>query len=166
MAKYAHITSRPEVAVGDRALALCGKDFKVKVLWDDIPPDKPICRVCVDVALQAMTEADSLLQGARVVADILELRITTLQSRLHPADLWLDAIAEDADEFAATQALALEAKAASEKAKTTCTCTWTDTETFTEDPDCPIHGRRDEAKDDRPPVAPDANESEKEGDRL
>ena len=55
MTKFAHISNRPGHEVGEKVLALCGKEFKVKALWADIPVEKPICRPCVDKALKALT---------------------------------------------------------------------------------------------------------------
>lgn len=155
MTKQAHITSRPEYEVGDRVLALCGRDFKVKVLWSDLPTDKPICRDCVDVALDAMTGVDQVITAARRTLRTATLALKRVDGALNPDDdLVLDVIAENEEEYTITRTLAREAEEAEERAKHTCTCKWERREHVTAavrigDPDCPIHG--DEA---RPPIAP------------
>src|SRR5262245_39429354 len=148
MTKVAHITSAPEYEVGDRVLALCGKDFKVKVLWDDLPDDKPICRSCVDVAVTAMTEADAMIVLARRYLSRMKTQIVALSETMEPEDFYLDVIAENEHEFAERESAKAELAAAAELAKSTCLCTWTDAQTRVTNPDCPIHG------DERPPVAP------------
>jgi hypothetical protein len=148
MAKRAHITSRPDVQVGDRAFALCGKDFKVKALWDDIPPDKPICRHCVDNALLAMTEADELITRTRLVSDLLIRRAEVLAEVLTPDNLMLDHIAEAREDFEEERAAKRERKEQKRLAKTTCLCTWESPENFVENENCPIHGHRDEGEID------------------
>jgi hypothetical protein len=153
MTKAAHIISRPGAAVGDRALALCGKDFKVKVLWEDLPREKPICRDCVDVALDAMTEADSIIGRARVEVMLIERRVAGIAETLNPPDLVLDVIAENEDEYRMAERQRQEAEADADRKQHTCTCRWNpgnDEAPDWADPDCPIHV---EWVND-PPVAP------------
>ena len=142
MAKKAHITSQPGIEVGDRALGLCGKAFKVKVLWDDVPLDKPICRDCVDVALDAMSEADVLITKARVYAELVSLRMQRVVETLNPVDddLMLDVIDENQRVFSELQREEREEAEELERLATTCTCVWSDAETREINPDCPIHG--------------------------
>lgn len=139
MKKHAHITSRPNVQVGDRVLGLCGKDFKMTVLWTDIPKDHPICRECVDIAIVALTQADQRIETARVNQFLAQRSVDRVSKGLND-ELELDRITQADDDFAAEQKDKREAKAAKKKAKVTCTCTWTSPEIFTEDPACPIHG--------------------------
>jgi hypothetical protein len=139
MTKRAHITSRPDHLIGDKVLGLCGKKFTVTELWDDLPKDKPICRDCVDQALMALTEADELIETARLQLVWVQSRISRLDRTLNPDMTILDAIAEADQEYQAKQeekALAKEP----ELPQVNCICTWTDAEHFTVNPDCPIHG--------------------------
>jgi len=158
LTKRAHITSRPEYQVGDSVLGLCGKEFTVKVLWDDLPDDKPICRRCVDVALEAMSEADAIIEMARLQLMLAQSRISILDRALNPEEFALDRIAEADEEHQAEQ----QAKAEQEEKmrKTTvedaelpllhCTCQWVDQGNRVEtDPNCPVHGA---------PIAPSEGE--------
>lgn len=139
MTKLAHITSRPNHAVGDRVLGLCGKDFKVKVLWTDIPDSKPICRECVDAALDALTQSDQIIESVRM--RVRRIATTTeVLSEILNEDLILDIITENDLALQDEMAQRDRDKAAAEQAKVTCTCTWTTQELFTVDPECPIHG--------------------------
>ena len=139
MTKLAHITNRPGHEVGEKVLALCGKEFKVKALWADIPVEKPICRACVDTALKALTEADKLIGTTRDRVRRMSISFEVLNEVLRE-DLILDEISEaDLDHLDRQVGDAL-AKAQEKRAKETCTCTWTSPEVFTEDPNCPIHG--------------------------
>lgn len=141
MTKFAHITSRPRHSVGDRVLGLCGKEFKVKQLWSDIPVEKPICRGCVDVALTAMTEADQVIAIARVRASMLEGRVIGLVNVLNPEDdMILDLINENDLAHRAEQDQKAREKADAEAITKTCICVWETPETFVVNPECPIHG--------------------------
>jgi hypothetical protein len=139
MTKQAHITSRPNHQVGDRVIGLCGKEWKIKVVWADLPADYPICRDCVDVAVKALDQADDVIQFARVRADVVTRMAERLHEELHPEDLLLDKIAE-VDE---AHHLLVETKAAEKalrvRAQMTCTCLWRDGEIYEVDEDCPIH---------------------------
>lgn len=138
--KRAHITSRPHHEVGDKVLGLCGKEFKVKVLWDDIGDDKPICRTCVDVALKAMTEADVLIERARRRSAVLGIHLERLTEELEPDLLLLDSIAQADEEHHIERDRKAEEKAERKRSKQTCTCWWSKTKIETVDPNCPIHG--------------------------
>jgi hypothetical protein len=138
--KEAHITSRPKHAVGDRVLGLCGKEFKVKVLWADLPRTKPICRDCVDRAINALTEADGVIESVRIDRMLIFKRFEKMTETLQQ-DLLLDDIADADTIFQLNRTRKAEAKAAEEKAKQTCICVWESPEVFKENPDCPIHGK-------------------------
>ena len=138
--KKAHITSRPHHEVGDKVLGLCGKEWKVKVLWDDIPDDQPICRTCVDVALKAMTEADVLIERARQRSVILGIHLERLTEELEPDLLLLDSIAQADEDHHIEQDRKAEDKADRKRARQTCICFWENPEDFKRNPDCPIHG--------------------------
>lgn len=141
MTKVAHITSRPDHAVGDRVLGLCGKDFKVKVLFADLPKDKPICRLCVDVGVAAMTEADLVIETTRRRVQMAITRLQMASDVLNREDgLILDLIAKNDELHLEELAIESDAKAERKLAKVTCTCTWESPEIFHEDPNCPIHG--------------------------
>lgn len=147
MAKQAHITSHPNVGVGEKHLALCGKEFKVKVTWDDVPKDKPICRDCVDMALLAMTEADLAIEAARKYLRLLMQDAEAVSECLHPDDFPLDVIADFTSDFEERQSAKREAKELKQKERTTCTCTWETEKALTgearihqRDENCPIHG--------------------------
>lgn len=140
MTKKAHITSRPDHQIGDKVLGLCGKEFKVKVLWDDIPKSHLVCRDCVDIALKAMTEADELIGLARRRSYMLGIHLERLTEEMEPDLLLLDSIAEADQEHRIAQESKARAKAERKKAKRTCTCEWSDAETRVYNPDCPIHG--------------------------
>jgi hypothetical protein len=143
MTKLAHITSRPQYELGDRVLGLCGKEFKVKVLWKDLPIDKPICRFCVDAAMKALTEADVVIGEMRRSARRLSV-LSMVLSEIADKEIDLDTIAKQDAYFKKEQEELLVLKAAEDRLKTMCTCTWTSPEMFTEDPDCPIHGGEDQ----------------------
>ena len=144
MTKLAHISNRPDHEVGEKVLALCGKEFKVKVLWDDLPDDKPICRPCVDMALKALTEADSAIMSVRSRVRRLSLSINVLQE-VADSGLILDDISEkDADHLDQQVLKALE-KAEAKQAKKTCICVWTSQEVFEVNENCPIHGGHSDA---------------------
>ena len=138
--KAAHITNRPNHELGDKVIGLCGKEWKVKVLWDDIPEDKPICRTCVDVALRAMTEADVLIERSRARSAILGVHLERLTEELEPDLLLLDAIAERDQEHRDEQRRKADEKAERKRASRTCTCTWSPVAIERVDPNCPIHG--------------------------
>lgn len=139
MTKLAHITSRPNHAVGDRVIGLCGKEFTVKVLWADIPAAKPICRACVDTALGALTDADRMIEYARVSFALVDRRFGVLREGFNERSE-LDRIAEIEEEFRDEQDAKALAEAERVKALTTCICIWATPENFEENPDCPIHG--------------------------
>jgi hypothetical protein len=151
--RTAHIVTTPH-EVGDRVLALCGKDHKVKQMWGDIPDEAPICRECVDLAVAALDEADDLIQHARRWWRRTTLAVASLGETLTPDDLALDAFADEASTFTEEQAQKQQAKADRKKAQRTCTCTWTDLDNRTTNPDCPIHGHGPDEPDELPPVAP------------
>jgi len=146
MKKTAHLVSRPDHQVGDKVLGLCGEEWKVTTLWNDIPEDHPICRPCVDIALGALTEADLLIQSARIVNVMLGRNLERITDILEPDVLILDQIAEDDETHRSDQVLKAARKAEKKRAKQTCTCTWTSQENFEEDPACPIHGSKEEEK--------------------
>jgi hypothetical protein len=169
--RTAHIVTR-EHEVGDRVLALCGKDHKVKALWDEIPEDAPICRYCVDTAIGALDEADEVITQVRRMWRRVELFSGALGDALNPGhDLILDQIADAADTFGNQQAARRDEKADRKRAKRTCTCEWKDRDMYWENPDCPIHGGSDgpgivdhdlpddgEVNDGEPPVAPERHD--------
>ena len=146
MAKKAHISSAPNLTVGDRTLAICGKDFKVKYgTWDNVPDDHPFCRDCVETAVRALQELDSMRDTADEAHHRASRALVELGRALdnYGQDPLVDVITENREEFEAQQADKREAKQQKRKAKRTCTCTWTDPETFEENPDCPIHGHEE-----------------------
>lgn len=139
MTKQAHITSRPHHEVGDMVLGLCGKEFKVKTLWADLPDDKPICRDCVDASIVALTETDALIEMARSRVRRLAVILDGLREDLSK-DLALDLIHEM--DLAHQDELEQRARDKEDRkqAKVTCTCVWTSQEMFEVNPTCPIHG--------------------------
>lgn len=139
MSKTAHITSRPRYEVGDRVLGLCGEEFKVKQLWDDVPVDKPICRACVDTGLKALTEADALIEQVRSRVRRISM-FTQVAQELLDEDQILDEIHETDQAHQDEVAQDKREKTARKLAKKTCTCTWTSQEVFEVDSNCPIHG--------------------------
>lgn len=71
----AHIVNHEGHVVGDKVLAICGRKWKVSMLWNDIPEDHPICRNCVEVAVLIMQEtaevqANTLLATMRLQAAV------------------------------------------------------------------------------------------------
>jgi hypothetical protein len=84
----AHIVNHEGHEVGDKVLAICGEKWKVTMLWPDIPDDHPICRDCVEVAIQVMDETaqrnyDSLSELIRMRSRVDALaRILTDESVL------------------------------------------------------------------------------------
>jgi len=141
--RTAHITSRPNHQVGDKVLGLCGEEFKVRVIWADIPDDHPICRPCVDVALGALTEADLTIEASRLWLDMVQSRVRRLDHELNPEqDSVLDQITAADHELRERQEAKADLKAAEKRAKATCTCTWTDADKFSVNESCPIHGSK------------------------
>jgi len=51
----------PSVPIGDKAISLCGHEFKVEVAGDSVPEDLNTCRECVDTAVAVLTEAVGML---------------------------------------------------------------------------------------------------------
>jgi hypothetical protein len=150
--RTAHIVTR-EHEVGDRVLALCGKDHKVKQMWEDIPLEAPICRDCVNVIITAADQADEIITLARRSWRRIEVFAETMGNVLNPDDtVILDAISDAAVLFERQQAEKKQAKEDRQRAKHHCLCEWTDIEHFEYNPDCPIHGH---GPDDLPPVAPE-----------
>lgn len=137
-------------------IGLCGKEWKIKVVWADLPADYPICRDCVDNAIKALDQADDVIEFARVRADVVSRMMTRLHEELHPDVLLLDVITETDQAHADEVALRKAEKATRRKAKHTCTCTWTKTKSEKPgtavraevDPGCPIHGSV--SPDDKP----------------
>lgn len=153
--KIAHITNRPEYELGDKVLALCGEEFKVKVKWADLPDDKPVCRACIDLALRAMTEADKIIESSRTRVRRLSL-LTQVLSEVLDESLILDEIAETDLAFQDEVAQRKRDKAEEKLAKKTCTCNWASTgEISWRNPDCPIHGGHLDAE---PVELPEATE--------
>lgn len=139
MLKKAHITSRPNHQIGDKVIGLCGKEWKVEVLWADLPKDFPICRKCVDRALKALTEADELILTVRRQVTSIAMFANMSKERLDE-DIALDLI-QDLDTAHQIEVKAkAERKAEKQKAKHTCICTWNKEQIETVNPDCPIHG--------------------------
>jgi hypothetical protein len=154
MTKQAHITSRPDHQVGDKVLGLCGKKWKVTVLWEDLPRDKPICRDCVDNALGALTEADEVIERTRMEAMLVGHRMRRLTQVIDPdEDLLLDVIAAEDREYRSQLEEKQRVKAERKRAKHACSCTWKTMEDFVVDPECPIHGQDE----------PDASEDKGDG---
>ncbi len=137
--KLAHITSRPSYELGEKVLGLCGAEFKVKTKWIDLPEDHPICRRCVDKAIEALTEADDAIEFARRQARRIDLNANILSEFLD-GNFVLDAIHETDLAHQDEVAQRKQDKAAKKLAKKTCTCTWKTMEDFVVDPQCPIHG--------------------------
>ena len=138
--KAAHIvTARHEV--GDKIIAICGEVHRVKVRWADIPDDKPICRKCVDVAVQALDQADALIERARMRSVIVGIHFERLSEELEPDLLLLDRIAESNQDFLDRRDAKANEKAEQERVAQTCTCTWSDFQTRVLNEDCPIHGK-------------------------
>ena len=155
MTKKAHITTIPGHALGDRVLGLCGKEWTVKELWADLPRNKPICRDCVDIILEAATQADKVLQRMRGAMIPFVRRTDDLVGVLADQSLLLDMFADANETFIKAQAAMMEDAEAERRAATSCTCTWQDRETRVGDPDCPIHGATEPGADVDVPVAPD-----------
>lgn len=146
--RTAHIVTR-EHEVGDRVLALCGKEHKVKQLWEDIPAESPICRDCVDFAVVTLDQADDVIQMARRYWRRIDFTVEAMGAVLNPEDLALDLISDAADLFEREQATKKQDKEDQRKAKQTCICVWTDANTRLGVVDCPIH------HGELPPVAPE-----------
>lgn len=83
----AHIINQPGHEVGDKALALCGKKWKVKVLWADVSDDTPICRDCVDSAVRALTASTNQVRDMTVeVLRVLRTANRALDVATEPND--------------------------------------------------------------------------------
>lgn len=144
--RTAHIVTTTH-GVGDRVLALCGEEHKVKMLWDDIPDDNPLCRQCVDTAIAALDQTDEVITQTRRYWRRINVALTALGEVINPDDLIVDGIADAATLYERNRERKQQDKADRKRAKRTCTCEWTDMETFEVNPDCPIHGGP-------PPIAP------------
>jgi uncharacterized protein (UPF0147 family) len=146
--KPAHIINLPNVEVGDKALTVCGVKHLVRVRWDDLPDDHPICRACVDKFIIATNELNDQVSDAMRQA----LRVTDALNALTDALVDQNTMTDILDDTAAYAAKRLDKQAKkerkqAEKSGKTCSCKWTDLgERLVEDPNCPVHGA---------PVAPE-----------
>lgn len=145
--KKAHIVTAQH-EVGDRVLALCGRDRKITVLWDDIPREQPICRDCVDVALGALDDADVVITRVRLRVNLLTRMLTQIVETITPEEgLIVDTIAELNDAYVKQRQDKADRKADRKRAQQTCTCTWPGLDLRETDPDCPIHGHGPDQED-------------------
>ena len=126
--KKAHIINDPDVEVGQKSLALCGKKWKVKVLWEDVPEDSPICRGCVDAALGALTASTNQVKDMGVALARVQrsvdlafreaLAVNDAVIKVELTEAWADRRKEKADEKQKlADARALVEAADSKKAK-------------------------------------------------
>jgi hypothetical protein len=128
----AHIVNRPGHEVGDKALAMCGKKHKVKALWEDLDDDHPICRRCVDTALEALTATADQLDEVRWYVRSVQRLVRLLSSEVDD-DTALSEYILDSQEYNEEQEAKAIAKAEKKVAKKNAKA----------------------EKDDRPPVAPE-----------
>lgn len=120
--RTAHIIMTPDVEVGDKVLAACGKKHKVRYLWDDVPEGTPTCRPCVDALLHAVNEVNDLvsdaMRGSFLLVSKAERIFDTL-TRPNGMTLMIEAASLYADERAEKAAKKAEAPALK------CICLWT-----------------------------------------
>jgi len=144
--KKAHIITDREAEVGQLAYTLCGQEKQVKVLWANVPEDKPVCRKCLDRAVEVMDDANRMLdkieRGTSLAADGLRIIARTLGDEATELNMvnaevreFQDRLAEDAEEAEEE-----------ERRQRTCTCTWNSAEEREPNIMCPIHGGEDTVK--------------------
>lgn len=136
----AHIIIEPDVEVGTKTLAACGKKHKVKVLWDDVPDDATICRACIDVLLVAVNEANAQMDEVARVATKSYTSAAALFDLTGQANT-MTRLIDDASEYAderREKEVQKETEQARESAKT-CTCYWTDSEGRILRKGCAVH---------------------------
>jgi hypothetical protein len=140
MTKPAHIINLPNVEVGDKALTVCGVKHLVRVRWEDLPDDHPICRECVDRFIIASNDVNQ--QVGEALRDLIRLQTTldTLTVTLTDQNTMTDILDETA-EYAAKRIEKAEKKKRkqAEKNAKSCTCLWVDGERV-QNEECPVHG--------------------------
>jgi len=142
MKKHGHIIFKPNYAVGDKVIGLCGKKFTVEVLWEGIPKKHPICRPCVEVAVRALKDANLMVEATRSNLLAMAQNFNTVVDEL-AGESALDELISASADYAAEIKAEDEAKELEEKAAKTCTCSWETEKLFVADPECPIHGTQD-----------------------
>jgi hypothetical protein len=89
----------PNVEVGEKALTLCGLEWKVTVRWSEIPSDYPICRDCVNTSLAMLTESvESNAKAVRYLQYLTE-DVKELTSAYSVEDSLLLTVLETANEY-------------------------------------------------------------------
>lgn len=141
--KKAHIITDREAEVGDRAYTLCGQVKEVKVLWANVPEDKPVCRKCLDRAVEVMDDANRMLdkieRGTSLAADGLRIIARTLGDE----GTELNMVNAEVAEFKEAEADNLLAEEEQERQKRTCICIWNSANEREPNIMCPIHGEQD-----------------------
>ena len=138
-----HVVSQKGHVVGDKVLAICGVKWKVTATWDDLTPEYPICRDCVEVAVIALQE------GSDKIANVLDawVRLDSAVNRVLDAlteENTLTAVVAETNEYAAKRAEKAERKATIAEARA-----------LVNEADSKKKSKKKDKSEDRPPVAPD-----------
>lgn len=107
----------PNVEVGEKALTLCGLEWKVTVQWSDIPSDHAICRGCVDMSLAMLTESVETTAQAVRYAQFLTEDAKFLATALTPDNSLVLGTLEAAKKYDELQAMKAAKKADKQEAK-------------------------------------------------
>lgn len=101
----------PNVELGEKALTLCGLEWKVNIRWHDIPADHLICRGCVDVAIAMLTDAVETATGVMQYAFFLADDAKKMGDLLTNEDSAFFGVVEAGNKYAIEQREKAEAKA-------------------------------------------------------
>lgn len=135
--------------VGEKSLTACGEKRRVKVLFEDLHPETPICHTCVGRLLEGVNDRNDQVADALALAVRTRLLLIEVTRKLGELNAMTEMQAL-AEEYAEERAAKAEAKAAKK-----CTCTWA---APTEDAErilslgCPVHDP------ERPPIAPETED--------
>lgn len=115
--KPAHIQNRPDLDVGDKTIGICGTEFKVKVLFEDLPEDHPICRRCVETAVEAMNDATTQIYQVAAATRLVSLGLAEIEAHVVDEDSMMIRVIEATDEYTRAQEEKAQAKAEKKQAK-------------------------------------------------
>lgn len=163
--KKAHVIIEPNVEVGTKTLAACGKEHKVKVLWADVPDDHPICRDCVDAVLEAVNDANETADLVSRMAIRAYTSVSLLREIAGGTPNAMTELIDRAEEYAEerrAKQVEKEVKAARKSAKK-CTCLWVHDEDRILQLDCPVH---DPAPDTALVITEDEPGSDTDAERV
>lgn len=166
--RTAHIIIEPNVEVGTKTLAACGKEHKVKVLWANVSRETPICRECVDMLLEAVNDVNDQVANATRLAALAHSFMERTATQLTELNAMTELVAK-AEDYVEERAAKAEKKAdkAARKSAKKCSCLWIADGQRVLQLDCPVHdhyGPGDEIAGEDVSIDSFSSESEQEGD--